>query len=82
MAVDLYPNPSAGIVNLEFFNVVPGEYTAEVISVTGKVLLKNSMPVSQARRKFVFNLSDYPEGLYLIKISGKNYSHCERIMVN
>jgi hypothetical protein len=82
MSVELYPNPSGGIVNLEFYNLVPGEYTTEIISVTGKILIKNSIQANQAKRKFIFNLSKYPEGLYLIKISGKNFNHCERIMIN
>jgi hypothetical protein len=80
--VDLCPNPSSGIFTLDFINLKPGEYQAEVIAVTGKVLFKQNVQLNQLKKKFRFDLSNYPEGLYLIKISGENFSQCKRLMIN
>jgi hypothetical protein len=82
MSVDVFPNPSSGSVNLEFINLVPGEYNAEIISITGKVVMKQVLDVTQAKRKYNLNLSELPEGLYLVKISGNKFTHCERIILN
>ncbi len=81
MGADLYPNPSAGVFILEFINALPGKYNAEIIAVTGKVLFKDVLLIDQASKKVQFDLTKYPEGLYLIKISGAKFSYCERIMI-
>jgi hypothetical protein len=82
MEVGLYPNPSTGDFTLEFYNALPGEYTAEIVAITGKVLFKETLFISKMNKIVKFSLSDYPEGLYLVKISGEKFSYCESMMIN
>ncbi len=81
-SVDIFPNPSSGLISLAFHNHLSGEFVAEIIAVTGKTLKKETLSISQTGNEARLDLSDCPSGLYLIKITGNNFNHCERIMIN
>ncbi|MBN1417120.1 MAG: T9SS type A sorting domain-containing protein [Bacteroidales bacterium] len=80
--INIYPNPSTGIFFIEFSNVMPGNYTSEIMDITGKVLLKEDLLMNQATRKVTCSLSGFPKGLYLVKISGESFSQSFRLMKN
>lgn len=80
MLVELYPNPVNSFVTLEFVNVVPGEYSTELLDITGKVLIARTFSTAENSRKFRIDLTPYPEGLYLFEVKGNNFTHCERVM--
>jgi hypothetical protein len=77
----IYPNPSKGEFVVELKNFKPGEYLIEIISITGKSLIKNAIQSTSESHKLQFNLSGYPKGLYMVKLEGNDYSHYERIML-
>jgi hypothetical protein len=79
--VSVYPNPASGMFTLEFQNIDPGNYWAEVIDITGKSLIREKFDINQSVRKFTFDMSEYPEGLYLIRIVGIQLNHCQRVLL-
>jgi hypothetical protein len=79
--IELYPNPASGLVTLEYVGLNPGQYTTEIMDVTGKLLIRKENHVTQSKGKYIINLTEYPEGLYLIKIAGNNFNHCERLLL-
>ena len=62
--INIYPNPSNGIFNIENDNITK----IEIFDLVGKLILKqeNEFGVSS------FDLNQYPAGIYLIKILNKN----------
>lgn len=80
-STSIYPNPSEGEFVVELNNFKPGEYLVEIISITGKSLVKHAIQSTSEKHKLQINLSGYPQGLYMVKITGKNYSHYERMML-
>ena len=61
----LYPNPTQGLVTLLFDNCQPGGYTLEVFDSRGqKVMLLNNITDKQA----TFDLSNYTNGLYFVRV--------------
>lgn len=79
--VKVYPNPSSGMFTIDFHNIFPGEYTAEIIDITGKSLLRKKLNINRNSMKYYMDMTDYPEGLYLVKITGNNFSHCKRLLL-
>ena len=72
--VNLYPNPTTGIVQIN---------TAETVNVTivdmlGKVVYQNASVDAQTQ----INLSSFQKGIYLAKIVGENTTQTEKIILN
>ena len=81
MSVKLFPNPSTGLLRLEMMHVIPGKYRVDCLDITGKLLKTFYFEATEFRSKFIIDMTDYSEGLYLLKISGDNYNHCERVII-
>jgi len=77
----IYPNPSNGVFTVELENLHPGGYAIEIVSITGKTLKKHTVQNTSGNHKLQFDLTDYPQGLYLVKVEGNRYSHYERILI-
>ncbi len=70
-ALKLYPNPSQGMLNLEFVNLNPGEYNVALYDAKGRRVL-------YATKTGSFNaldLNSVPAGVYTIKLQGEDWSH-------
>ncbi len=66
--IDIYPNPSSGIVNISSFENIDN---IEIYDVLGKLIYNSDDIVNNFLK---LDISDYPDGLYLIKIkSSDNY---------
>jgi hypothetical protein len=64
MDIKLYPNPSPGIFNISFNSSQFDEAEVEVLDVTGKLVQKTISGNSNR----TINLTDYPKGLYFVKV--------------
>ena len=62
-AINLFPNPAAGVINLE--NLVQGSII-QLISLEGKLLKE----IKSAKSQVQLNLSDFENGVYFIKAGG------------
>ncbi|HYV90132.1 MAG TPA: T9SS type A sorting domain-containing protein [Chitinophagales bacterium] len=72
----IFPNPSSGII---FFN--NRDNLSGIIEVTdalGKIIYFNSYTPSEKR---VINLSDYPRGIYFLRIENNNTFSIEKIIL-
>lgn len=70
----IYPNPTTGIVNLQF--VEEGEYHVAVFDILGKEIL-SSIVVSQQGQ---IDLLDFNSGIYIIRITSGNTHHNYQIV--
>lgn len=77
--VSIYPNPSNGIFNIGFGNLIPNKI--EVYDVSGKLILqKNSLEVSNNQTNI--DLSNTSKGVYFVKISTDNNTITKRLIKN
>ncbi len=75
-AVNIFPNPTTGILN-----VVAGENsTVEITDLTGKQVMFTS--TLNANVKQEINVSDFSNGMYIVKVYNENFNSVERIVVN
>jgi|GEM_PF-1294621 len=76
----VYPNPSIGLVNISLNTTHEGDQLIRVLDLSGRTI--NEFRFTDARNQvFQVNLTDLPDGLYLIEYSNINISSVEKVMV-
>ena len=65
--IKIYPNPSAEILNLEFSKEIGEIKSCSLINVQGRVI-KSKLMVLQPLEKYMINLLQIPEGIYVLQI--------------
>jgi len=79
IAVQIAPNPTTGLVNVQFGEALTGNVALEIYGLNGQML-----QTSQARNgatNAILNLSDYADGVYLVKLKTDNDVLIRRIAV-
>jgi hypothetical protein len=78
--VELYPNPSTGVVNLTWQQTQNEDVQIEVLDITGRVLFQNNVAKSAAS-KTTIDLSAFPSGIYLVKLTSEGVQKTERVQI-
>lgn len=70
----LYPNPTEGIINIQFPDSKEVKASVSVVDILGNTVLTQSVNLSDGVLQS-FNLSSLPKGLYIVqvKIGGESY---------
>jgi hypothetical protein len=70
MSMQLNPNPATDQVLLEMRKPIAGQYTVEIVGLSGAVILRQTMELSAADQVTIpLALNDVPSGVALIRIS-------------
>ncbi|HQK98504.1 MAG TPA: T9SS type A sorting domain-containing protein, partial [Bacteroidia bacterium] len=64
--LNVFPNPSKGLVNVEFNADGDEQGTLKVLDFTGHVLLSNKVDVSEGGNNFEVDLSGISSGVYMV----------------
>ncbi len=75
----IYPNPTAGIVNIASANKVIDNIV--VFDISGKTIMTNT-PISNSNNETIIDMRDIANGLYFMKISSGNQQTVKRIIKN
>ena len=70
----IFPNPTNGLINIELNSSKP-YFEIEVFSLLGELVYVNKVNSP----KLTFDLSQYPKGMYLVKIKQDNHYYHEKI---
>ncbi|MFZ4059056.1 MAG: T9SS type A sorting domain-containing protein [Ferruginibacter sp.] len=62
----LFPNPTAGKFEVNFFVRTPGMMSLQLINTMGQILEKRSFHYNGCCRIEMFDISKYPNGLYFV----------------
>lgn len=75
----LYPNPTEDYLFLFIDPIASNNFTAEIIDVTGKVVIseKNIQPTIS----YTFDVTKLAKGIYTIKIQNATHKYVEKIMI-
>ncbi len=80
IAVAIYPNPSRGIVNVDFKSTGSREVRVRVCDILGNEL-KNVL-LKSAGKQGSLDLSEFPNGIYLIKVESAGGQIVKRVILN
>lgn len=79
--ISLYPNPSTGLVTMTLNLEKAQTLNVDLVNILGQKLngyvIKNASVAQQAN----FDLSSYPNGIYLFKISSNNVTVTKKVVV-
>lgn len=78
--VKIYPNPSAGIFNLELVNAVIGELSVVVIDMTGRTVYNSTEEVKGELKKSI-DLSSLAKGVYYLRMESDSMTEIRKIVI-
>ena len=77
----LHPNPTSGYLHFEAEAVTSGQYTYQILDLTGKLLLEKQLGnLIKGEHDFEMDLSDLTPGMYLLNWKGPQGSQFRRFM--
>mgnify|MGYP001444522041 FL=1 len=77
--LNIYPNPTNGIVNLEFSKALDNNLTIKILNSSGNVIYDEEVKSGQIKKKF--NLSNLAKGIYLLEIETENITKQHKIIL-
>lgn len=80
-SVNIFPNPSTGIYNLEMSGLHDSNVSIKVVDITGReVYIDNIETLSTEMVKYSLNLQDMKEGIYFLQIESKQRTIKEKLL--
>ena len=80
-SLDLQPNPTNGLVELTYQARTDTDVQIEVLSLTGRQILRLEEPVSKGLNTISFDTDQWPSGIYLVRLQSANYQAVEKLTV-
>jgi hypothetical protein len=74
-SLNFYPNPTQDVINFEFTSPFAGKIKLEVVNVLGEILDSDYREVTSGTSKVTASLSNYPVGIYYLRISGDEFGY-------
>jgi hypothetical protein len=71
IAIDVYPNPTADIVYLDFYANAPTDVQIVVLDINGKLLHTKTEVQMQGQQKIAISMQEYAKGNYILKTNLK-----------
>lgn len=77
-SISVFPNPTTGLLNIAFDNADMGSYNVEIYDALGRLVSSENVNVSGNHS---MDISAYPEGLYIVRISTPAFVANKKIML-
>jgi hypothetical protein len=74
--IEIYPNPATAEVHVRIRGVLSGEYTITLYNMQGKPVQKTIT----SNPETTLNISQLPQGVYMIRVLGNNIAKSERVV--
>lgn len=81
-SIDVFPNPTREIVNLQFNDVKANEVRIDVVNMSGAVISSSKASLVEGNGLVVLNLGNVAEGVYIVRMSYNNSVSTHRIVVH
>ncbi|MFT4969702.1 MAG: hypothetical protein ACI9O4_001453 [Chitinophagales bacterium] len=80
-AVEIFPNPTNGLLNVEISETSASNLTVEVTNVLGAVIASKELTKVNAKETVTFNLEGNAAGIYFVNISSDNATISKRVIM-
>ncbi len=79
--VKIYPNPTSGLFTIEMNNNIFGELVIDIFSQTGSKVLNIKFEKTTGHFRSQIDLSEQPDGIYLINLSLDKFRAVRKVLV-
>ncbi|MFM2392946.1 MAG: hypothetical protein RLZZ546_928, partial [Bacteroidota bacterium] len=66
----MYPNPTTGILNLQFAKPITSDVKIEILDLLGRIILTDKFESGSSNREI--NINEFTNGIYVLKLIDKN----------
>jgi hypothetical protein len=80
--IQVYPNPSTGLLTLDFTSFKETQGALRVIDIAGKIIFEQNISVNVGENVFPIDLTDFAEGIYLLEVRTPNMIKSIKIIRN
>jgi Concanavalin A-like lectin/glucanases superfamily/Secretion system C-terminal sorting domain len=81
MSYNVYPNPTADKLNIEFVAERTQVIDFELINVVGQIVYRYTLQSKEGKNHLFFNTNSIPAGLYSLKIRQGNKMKIEKVII-
>jgi len=78
----IYPNPTAGIFNVDLVGFGSGEINIQVYNMMGQLITTKNIQSDLGDEMIPVDISNFSNGMYIVRVSGNGYYHSEQIIKN
>jgi hypothetical protein len=68
LSVEVYPNPTSGVVTLRVRTVATGPGTVELLDLTGRAVQRQAVALEAGDNALKLDISGGPSGLYILRV--------------
>lgn len=80
--VGIYPNPTSGIVNVDFKATETTDVTIEVVSLTGSILRTKDLGTVNGQQNVSMDLKDLASGVYMMRFTAGDTKFVRKITIS
>ena len=78
--VNVYPNPTRDVVNLDFYSQVDNQLHVKVLDMTGRVVKTVQVQINMGQNTVGLGIGEFPQGIYSIQLyMGNQLIHVSKI---
>ncbi len=81
LEVKIYPNPSKGLVYIEFENIGKDGLMIEIMNITGKIIYTKQFENNKSEKIEEIDLSRYSQGIFFVKIQSNDIMKVEKLIL-
>ncbi|MFN0213840.1 MAG: T9SS type A sorting domain-containing protein, partial [Saprospiraceae bacterium] len=79
--INIFPNPTSGLVNLEMVQFEPADYQVTVFNIQGQLSLSEQMTIHSDQQIVQMDMNSFAQGTYLVKVSSSKGVLVHRLVV-
>ena len=81
-SIDVVPNPNTGTFGLQITATLSGEATVTLSDMQGRIIINESISVTEGQNSISFNLLDPAKGIYVMRITDGITQVTKKVVIN
>lgn len=77
----IYPNPTRGILIVDFNNPISEDVTITVLDLNGRLIKRQDYSAQRGFNSTEIDMNDIPAGMYILNLHGQNQNNADRFIL-
>jgi len=79
--IQIHPNPTTGLLKIDFQNLQPQNFSIQLINLQGQTLFNEIEKKSTPKISHLINIRHLPKGIYLLSITSEQLSFKQKVLL-